>query len=107
MLHPSRIAGCAFLLIVCGAVPAAGQTDYRNLDEGRPLRTEDALPVDHYGFELTLPYELEARDGARLHLATPELAYGEIRGGEIGVAVPLAAFDVAPLPAELIARMAT
>jgi hypothetical protein len=96
MLHPARLARCAFLLAACGVVPAAAQTDYRNLDEGRPLRTEDALPADHYGFELTLPYEMEARDGARLHLATPELAYGMIRGGEIGLALPLAAFDREP-----------
>jgi len=93
MRHPARTAGWGVLLVALAAVPAAGQTDYRNLDEGRPARTEDALPVDHYGFELTLPYELEATDGARLHSTTPELAYGVVRGGEIGLALPLAALD--------------
>ena len=67
-----------------GAAPLAGQVDFRNLDQDRPLRTEDALPVDHYGFELALPYTLEAEDETRLHLTTPELVYGMRRGGEVG-----------------------
>jgi hypothetical protein len=93
MRFPGRVVLWAALLATLGASAAAGQTDYRNLDEGRPAHTEDALPVDHYGFELTLPYELESRDGTRLHLTSPELVYGAIRGGELGVTLPLAARD--------------
>ena len=66
-MHDSSRAACwAAALAVFGAAPLAAQTDFRNLDEARPIRTEDALPVDHYGFELSLPYalEAEARDPA-------------------------------------------
>ena len=75
------------------AAPLAAQTDFRNLDEGRPTHTEDALPVDRYGFELVLPYALQAEDETRLHLTTPELVYGVRPGGEVGLALPLAALD--------------
>ena len=93
MHHPIRAAVWAAALAVAGAAPLAGQVDFRNLDEDRPLHTEDALPVDHYGFELALPYTLEAEDETRLHLTTPELVYGLRRGGEVGFALPLAALD--------------
>ncbi|HKU62477.1 MAG TPA: hypothetical protein VJQ44_14725 [Gemmatimonadales bacterium] len=83
----------AAALAIFGAAPLAAQVDFRNLDEGRPVRTEDALPVDHYGLELTLPYTLEAEDEVRLHLTTPELVYGLRPGGEIGVSLPIAALD--------------
>ena len=76
MHHPIRAAVWTAALAVAGAAPLAGQVDFRNLDEDRPLHTEDALPVDHYGFELALPYTLEAEDETRLHLTTPELVYG-------------------------------
>ena len=93
MHHPIRAAVWTAALAVAGAAPLAGQVDFRNLDEDRPLHTEDALPVDHYGFELALPYTLEAEDETRLHLTTPELVYGLRRGGEVGFALPLAALD--------------
>ena len=93
-MHDSRRAACwAAALAIFGAAPLAAQTDFRNLDEARPIRTEDALPVDHYGFELSLPYALEAEAETRLHLTTPELAYGVRTGGELGLALPLAALD--------------
>ena len=88
-----RAASCAAALVILGVAPLAAQTDFRNLDEGRPTHTEDALPVDHYGFELVLPYALEAEGETRLHLTTPELMYGLRRGGEVGLALPLAALD--------------
>lgn len=57
--------------------PAIAQTDYRNLDRGRPVRTEDAYPVERYAFELLLPYEYTRTVMAtRTHLLRPELAYG-------------------------------
>ncbi len=89
----SRAAWWAAALAVVGAARLAAQTDFHNLDEGRPIRTEDALPVDHYGFELSLPYALDADEETRLHLTTPELVYGVRTGGELGVTLPLAALD--------------
>ena len=90
---PRRAALWAAAFAIFRAAPLAAQTDFRNLDEGRPTHTEDALPVDRYGFELVLPYALEAEDETRLHLTTPELVYGVRPGGEVGLALPLAALD--------------
>jgi hypothetical protein len=95
MHDPRRAALWAAAVAVSISTPLAAQTDFRNLDDGRPTHTEDALPVDHYGFELALPYTLEAKDEARLHLTTPELTYGLRPGGEVGLAMPLAALDEA------------
>ena len=93
-MHVSRRAALwAAAFAIFRAAPLAAQTDFRNLDEGRPTHTEDALPVDRYGFELVLPYALEAEDETRLHLTTPELVYGVRPGGEVGLALPLAALD--------------
>ena len=47
-----RAASWAAAFAIFRAAPLAAQTDFRNLDEGRPTHTEDALPVDRYGFEL-------------------------------------------------------
>ena len=49
-----------------GAAPLPAQTDFRNLDEARPIRTEDALPVDHYGWRSFAAdaLEAEARPGS-------------------------------------------
>jgi hypothetical protein len=72
--------------------PLAAQIDYRNLDDDRPTRVEDAYPVERYAFELILPYGLEReRGGATLHFSTLELSYGFIANGQIGVKLPVAA----------------
>ena len=68
--------------------PLAAQTDFRNLDEGRPTHTEDALPVDRYGFELVLPYALEAEDETRLNL-TLEGTRPDTRTSTATVDIPL------------------
>ena len=76
------------------APPAWAQIDYRNLDANRPVVTEDAYPVERYGFEMLAPYRFEAeRGGRKQHLAVPELAYGIIRNAQLGLELPLAAVD--------------
>lgn len=73
------------------ATPLAAQIDYRNLDEGRPVRTEDAYPVERHAFELVLPYEYENEPaGASLHVAAPELAWGVLPNLQIGAKIPVA-----------------
>jgi hypothetical protein len=75
-------------------VPAWAQIDYRNLDDDRPVVTEDAYPVERFAFELLAPYRYEAEaDGARLHTTVPEAAYGLARNAQVGVKLPLAALD--------------
>lgn len=76
------------------AGPLAAQIDYRNLDEGRPVQTEDAYPVERHAFELVLPYEYEKERGpVSTHLVAPELAYGIAANAMLGMAVPFAALD--------------
>ena len=73
---------------------AAAQIDYRNLDEGRPVHTEDAYAVERYAFELVLPYAYEDERGPGWsHLVAPELAYGVLLNMHVGVKLPLAALE--------------
>jgi hypothetical protein len=77
--------------------PLVAQIDYRNLDDDRPVVTEDAYPVERYAFELLAPYRFEAEaDGAKLHTTVPEVAYGLARNAQIGLKLPLAAVDDGP-----------
>ncbi len=75
------------------AAPAAvAQIDYRNLDDDRPVRVEDAYPAERYAFEFLIPYSLEReRGGGFVHASVLELEYGVIRNAHLGVKAPLAA----------------
>ncbi len=85
-----RFALAAVVLIVPVA-PLAAQIDYRNLDDDRPVLTEDAYPVERHAFELLLPYAYEReRGGTDLHAFTPELEYGVVRNGQLGLKLPVA-----------------
>src|SRR5260370_20812404 len=76
---------------LCGPRPLAAQTDYRNLDEGRPTRVEDAFPVERYAFEFLTSYALERDPGGGIvHAFVPELAYGIVANGELGITAPVA-----------------
>ena len=71
--------------------PLAAQTDYRNLDDDRPTRVEDAYPVEHYAFEAVLPYQLERdQNDVTVHSLVPELSYGAFANTQIGFKLPLA-----------------
>lgn len=73
---------------------ASAQIDYRNLDDDRPVVTEDAYPVERYAFELLAPYRFEAEaGGTELHTIVPEMAYGLARNAQVGLKLPLAAAD--------------
>src|SRR5258708_26111470 len=79
----------AVLVLLCGERSLAAQTDYRNLDEGRPTRVEDAFPVERDAFEFLTSYALE-RDpgGAIVHACLPELAHALAANGEPGITGP-------------------
>ena len=64
----------AFLLLAAGDV--AAQTDYRNLDDERPLLTEDAYALERGAIELSLPYGFARGGGSTVHAFTPELGLG-------------------------------
>ncbi len=87
-----RSPACAALLGICVAGGVAAQTDYRNLDADRPVSTEDAHPVERHAFEFVLPYQLDREPGGGTrHLVVPELTYGVLLNGHVGVKVPVAA----------------
>jgi hypothetical protein len=89
------IMGGVALALALGALavpPAAAQIDYRNLDDDRPVRVEDAYPAERYAFEFLIPYSLEReRGGSFVHASVLELEYGIVRNGHLGVKAPLAA----------------
>ena len=87
-----RIATLAIVFTIIGLRPVAAQIDYRNLDDHRPVRTEDAYPIERYAFELVAPYEYEnGRAGEQLHVVAPELSYGAFANTQVGLRLPLAA----------------
>ena len=89
----ARFAG-ALLLVTRAAGPLQAQIDYRNLDDERPLFSEDAYPIERYAFELLVPYRYEAEAGGeRVHASVLELGYGIAANTQAGVHVPLAVLD--------------
>lgn len=85
----------AALLIVVAPAPARAQTDYYNTDAGRPVRTEDAYPVERRAFELQLaPVRLERLRGGTYHWGIePEIAYGILPATQVEIGFPLAFVD--------------
>lgn len=79
-------------LTLLAGFPAAlsAQIDYRNLDDDRPLSVEDAYPIEHFAFELLLPYGFERSGGHSLHAVTPELAWGALSNLHLGMKLPIA-----------------
>ena len=91
MRDPRTTAAMTVAALLLGAASAVGQTDYRNLDDGRPVHSEDAYPVEHYAFELLTGAALENdAGGLETTIFTPELEYGLVMNGQLGLAVPFA-----------------
>lgn len=89
-----RIATLAIVFTVTGLRPVAAQIDYRNLDDHRPVRTEDAYPIERYAFEFLAPYEYEnGLGGEQHHAVVPELGYGVLANTQIGLKLPFAALQ--------------
>ena len=79
-----------------GLVPSitAAQTDYYNTDAGRPIRVEDAYPVERRAFELQLaPLRLERSRGAYTWGVEPEAAFGVFPRTHIEMGFPIALID--------------
>ena len=85
------------LILVTVALPSAAahaQIDYRNLDDDRPVRVEDAAGIERYAFEFLLPYLVEReKAGGFVHAVVPELAYGFLPNLHLGVKLPIALLD--------------
>ncbi len=94
MSHLRITATTAGWLALLIAPPAAAQIDYRNLDDERPVATEDAYALERYAFELLAPYRFESeREGLSRHVVSPELEYGLASNLQMSVRVPLAAIN--------------
>jgi hypothetical protein len=92
-MSPSRPVILAAIAVACVAVsaPLAAQLDYRNLDDHRPVRTEDAYAIERYAFEFMLPAEYGADvSGERTLVLAPEAAYGIVMNGQLGIKLPVA-----------------
>jgi len=85
-------AGITLTLAVAWTTRVSAQIDYRNLDDDRPTRVEDAYPVERYVFEWLMSYSFEReRAGASVHAAVLEVEYGIVASGQIGLKAPLVA----------------
>ncbi|HUE95320.1 MAG TPA: hypothetical protein VMN39_01595 [Longimicrobiaceae bacterium] len=86
-----RTLGVVATVILLCPDPASGQTDYYNTDAGRPVRIEDAYPVERYAFELQMaPLRMERSDDGAYHWEfEPEIAYGIFPATHVEVGVHL------------------
>jgi hypothetical protein len=91
-------AVCTTLALHALAAEARAQTDYYNTDAGRPVRIEDAYPVERRAVELQLaPLRLERpRGGAYQWGVEPELAVGILPRTQLEVGLPLVFADAGP-----------
>ena len=87
----ARAALGAALAVAVGPAALAAQTDYYNLDAGRPVVTEDAYATERHAFELQLaPVRVERTAGGVYEWEIgPELAYGILPSTHVEVGVPL------------------
>jgi hypothetical protein len=88
MMRASMFAWAALFASAASTLPA--QTDYRNLDAGRPLRAEDALVVPRWALDVQLPSLRIERFGSgvtRWRLE-PKAAFGVAPFTEIELRVP-------------------
>jgi hypothetical protein len=72
---------------------AAAQHDYRNLDHGRPIATEDAYPVERHALEVMFPWSLEREGGESGLMFEPEVMWGAVLNGMVGLGAPIAIDD--------------
>lgn len=91
----SFLRGAAFSLVAALAVApiarSAAQTQYRNLDAGRPVRVEDAEATARYALDIDLAaFQVERLTGGTMrYRAEPKLAYGVLPFTELEVRMPI------------------
>jgi hypothetical protein len=93
MMTRYMIAAFAALLLAAGTL--AAQTDYYNTGAGRPMRIEDALPVEFRAIELNFaPVRWERAPNATYRWSVePEVAVGVLPRTQLQVGLPLAMID--------------
>ena len=85
----------SIVALVVFAAAASAQTDYYNTSVGRPLRIEDASPVEYRAIEIDIaPFRFErARGGVNHSSLHPETAIGILPRTQLQVGVPIAYLD--------------
>jgi hypothetical protein len=93
LLGRRMLAAVFFGGVASTSLPA--QTDYYNTSAGRPLRVEDALPLEYRGVELNLaPLRWEsARNSTYRWSLEPEIAVGILPRTQLQIGVPFAFVD--------------
>ena len=86
-----RSVAWAVLSLAAAPVALTAQTDYYNLDAGRPVVTEDAYATERHAFELQLaPVRVERTlNGVYEWEIGPEVAYGILPATQVEVGAPL------------------
>lgn len=86
----SRVVLVGMLFTAAGAKQAFSQTEYRNLEAGRPIRISDATPTERYSLDLDLTtLRLERLSLGRYRLQyEPRIAYGILPRTEISLRLP-------------------
>ena len=92
----------ALLALFLAPAALAAQTDYYNTDAGRPVRVEDAYPVERYGFEAQVaPLRVHRSDTGVYHWEIePELAWGLLPRTQLEIGLPLIARDAGDVGSE-------
>lgn len=88
-----RTPALALLVAALPLTAANAQHDYRNLDHGRPVVTEDAYPVEQRALEVMLPASYGRTAGAGDWMVEPELMWGAAPNGMLGLGAPIALGD--------------
>lgn len=83
-----RFAACGLGVLL--AIPAQAQSEYRNLEAGRPIRMSDATPTERYALDLDLTtFRVERLSLGRYRLQyEPRIAYGILPRTEISLRMP-------------------
>jgi hypothetical protein len=89
--HRGAFCLAAVLLALAHPLAAGAQTDYYNLDAGRPMRVEDALVVERHAFELQLSsLRFSGARGAPVWPSIePEIGYGILPRTQIEIGLPM------------------
>jgi hypothetical protein len=84
------------LLLLAAARPARAQTDFMNLDRGRPFQVEDAITAERWALELQVsPLRLERASGGGYHWGfEPGVNIGIFPRVELEIGLPIAMTDL-------------
>ena len=90
MTARGKVSILTFVLAAALTLPAQAQTEYRNLEAGRPIRMADATPTERYALDLDLTtLRLERLSLGRYRLQyEPRIAYGIMARTEVSLRIP-------------------